>query len=215
MKKTRMRLSRAAQTEQNHERVLEAARRVFLARGFHVATLDQIANEAGFSKGVIYSHFASKADMFLALLERRIAERTAVNATIAEGFDGLDDFEELLASLVEASKIDPAWQLLVIEFRVTAARDRELNRRYAELHRRTLAGIAGLLERLFERAGVTPVDDPLELARHVIAFENGSVLEDAAARRLDVSELAAPLRRVIGAPPPPTEGAKAKRRHKP
>ena len=55
MKNRPTRLSRAEQTGQNHERVLEAARRVFLAKGFHVATLDQIANEAGFSKGVIYS----------------------------------------------------------------------------------------------------------------------------------------------------------------
>jgi hypothetical protein len=116
---------------------------------------------------------------------------------------------------MKASRADPAWQLLVIEFRVIAARDRELNRRYAALHQRTLDGIAGLLDRLFERSGVTPPGDLHELARHVIALENGGVLEDAATRRLDVREVAALLRRVIGAPPAPTRAQTAKRRRTP
>src|SRR5580693_4443956 len=69
------RLSRAEQNDRNRALLFAAARRVFLARGYHAATLEQIADEAGFSKGVVYSRFASKADLFLALLEDRIAER--------------------------------------------------------------------------------------------------------------------------------------------
>ena len=60
------RLTRAEQSERNRGLVLAAARRVFLARGYHGATLEQIADEAGFSKGVVYSQFESKADLFLA-----------------------------------------------------------------------------------------------------------------------------------------------------
>ena len=66
------RLSRAEQNDRNRALLLAAARRVFLERGYYAATLDQIADEAGFSKGAVYSRFASKADMFLALLEDRI-----------------------------------------------------------------------------------------------------------------------------------------------
>ena len=73
------RLTRVEQSERNRGLVLVAARRVFLARGYHRATLEQIADEAGFSKGVVYSQFESKADLFLALLEARIAERAAEN----------------------------------------------------------------------------------------------------------------------------------------
>ena len=77
------RLSRAEQNDRNRALLFAAARRVFLARGYHAATLEQIADEAGFSKGVVYSRFASKADMFLALLEDRITERAAQNAALA------------------------------------------------------------------------------------------------------------------------------------
>ncbi len=51
------RLSRPEQTQRNRSLVLKAARQVFLARGYHGATLERIADEAGFSKGVVYSQF--------------------------------------------------------------------------------------------------------------------------------------------------------------
>src|ERR1700677_3877481 len=84
----RTKLSREEQVERNRRLVLEAARRVFLARGYASATLDASAEEAGFSKGVVYSQFASKADMFLALLEASISERAEQNERLAERLDG-------------------------------------------------------------------------------------------------------------------------------
>src|ERR1700683_5836072 len=84
----RTKLSREERVERNRRLVLEAARRVFLARGYASATLDVIAEEAGFSKGVVYSQFASKADMFLALLEASISERAGQNERLAERLEG-------------------------------------------------------------------------------------------------------------------------------
>ena len=67
----------------NRASVLAAARRVFLAKGYAGATLEAIAEEAGFSKGVVYSQFGGKADLFLALLDARIDERAAQNERVA------------------------------------------------------------------------------------------------------------------------------------
>src|SRR5215831_3155314 len=133
------RLTRAEQAERNRALVLAAARQVFLARGYHGATLEQIADEAGFSKGVVYSQFDGKADMFLALLEARIAERAAGNARVAEAAvaDG-GGLQALLEHLSRGDKETPGWLLLVIEFRVHAARDAELSHRYAAAHARTI-----------------------------------------------------------------------------
>ncbi len=83
------RLSRAEQAGRNRALVLDAARQVFLARGYHGATLEQIAKEAGFPKGVVYSQFDSKADLFLALLEARIEERAAEHTRLAESLPAL------------------------------------------------------------------------------------------------------------------------------
>ena len=74
---------------------------MFLDRGYYAATLDQIADEAGFSKGAVYSRFASKADMFLALLEDRIAERAAQNARLAAELAGARELRRTLLDLAE------------------------------------------------------------------------------------------------------------------
>jgi len=201
----RSRLSRTEQTEQNRERVLDAARRVFLARGFHTATLDQIAEEAGFSKGAIYSQFESKADVFLTLLERRIEERGAKQARFAARLHGVEAFEALQTEIARISRLEPEWRLVVLEFRVFAARDKALNRRYAELHRRTIEGVAALLRLLYERSGVAP-PAPLDLlAANLIAHENGWGLEEAASVTFRAADQSRLLLRMLGAPPPPAE----------
>jgi AcrR family transcriptional regulator len=196
----RSRLTRTEQTEQNRERVLAAARRVFVARGFHTATLDQIAEEAGFSKGAIYSQFESKADVFFTLLERRIEERAALQMRLAAELDGIEEFEALYTEITRYSSADPAWRLLVIEFRVVAARDPALNRRYQRLHRRTIENVAAMLAILYERSGVAP-PEPLDvLAVNLLAHDNGCGLEMFAGAKLRVEEQSRILGRLLGAP---------------
>ena len=147
------RLSRAEQNDRNRALLLAAARRVFLERGYYAATLDQIADEAGFSKGAVYSRFASKADMFLALLEDRIAERAAQNARAGRRAGRHRELRRACVDLAQrAERGAPGWRLLVTEFRVHAARDPELNRRYAALHARTVDGIARSSPRSARRA---------------------------------------------------------------
>ena len=172
------RLSRAEQTDRNRAELFAAARRVFLAKGYHAATLEQIADEAGFSKGVVYSRFASKADMFLALLEERIAERAGQNAAAARRLAGSGDFRALLDLAQEAERAAPGWRLLVTEFRTHAARHPELNRRYAAVHARTVEGLARVLTTIGD-SGALP-SPPHQLAELLLAIEAGIALEQAA-----------------------------------
>lgn len=57
--------------------VLDAAREVFVAVGFHAAGMDDIAVQAGVSKPVLYQHFPGKLDLYLALLDEGIADLLA------------------------------------------------------------------------------------------------------------------------------------------
>ena len=174
------RLSRAEQNDRNRALLFSAARRVFLARGYHAATLEQIADEAGFSKGVVYSRFASKADMFLALLEDRIAERAGQNAQAAQALAGTGDFVALFDLAQRAERAAPGWRLLVTEFRIHAARDPGLNRRYAALHARTIAGIARALTVISEEGEESLPFPPRQLAELLLAVEAGLALEQQA-----------------------------------
>ena len=175
------RLTRAEQAERNRVLVLDAARQVFLARGYHNATLEQIADEAGFSKGVVYSQFASKADLFLALLDTRIAERAEENARLAESLPGGDQgLLALVGHLTAVDQLTRGWQLLVIEFRVHAARDAELSRRYAAAHARTIEALAGVLAAISARSGQEPAMELRPLAELMLALSVGVTLEQAA-----------------------------------
>ena len=175
-----VRLRRAEQVERNRTVVLGAARRVFLDRGYGGATVDAIAEEAGFSKGVVYSQFGSKADMFMALLEQRITERAAQNERLAAGKSLAEAARELLRAADRDVVSEREWARLLVEFRAHAARDPVLNRRYADAHRRTVAQLAALLARLHEQAGMSPVVPPQSMAEFVLAMGTGVTLERAA-----------------------------------
>ena len=203
------RLSRAEQNERNRALVLEAARRVFLARGYHAATLDEIADEAGFSRGVVQSRFGNKADLFLALLEERIAERAAQNARLAEGLGGAEGMRVLREHAARRNRAELDWGLLLIEFRVHAARDRGLSVRYAALHARTRQRLAGVITDVYRRAGQPPPFPPKEMAQMILTVEAGVRLEQAAdPQGLEPPAAFERLRGFIESPLPSGDGAR-------
>lgn len=173
------RLSRAEQVGRNRERVLDAARMVFLREGYAGARLDAIAEQAGFSKGVVYSQFAGKADLFLALVEARIAERAAVNARLAADGAGLDGLAALLGANERRSAEGGDWMRLLIEFRVVAARDPELAARYGALHARTVEHFGEAVRTVLANGGLTTAYPARVVAQLVLALESGRVLERA------------------------------------
>src|ERR1700739_1186795 len=66
------RLTREQSKAKTRQRLLVAARTVFARRGYHGASVEEIAAAAGFSTGALYSNFDGKEDLFLALMEREI-----------------------------------------------------------------------------------------------------------------------------------------------
>ena len=135
-----MRLSRAESKAATRAELLDAARRVFVERGYHGASLELVAGEAGYTKGAVYSAFGSKARMFLAVHEREIERRAAAWREVA------DDPQAAAQRWVERVRGERGWVLAVLEFRLHAARDPELNAQYSERHRRyreTVSEIVG------------------------------------------------------------------------
>src|SRR4051794_37247650 len=72
------RRSRAAREDGTdaRQRLLAAASKVFAKHGYRAASVDQVAAEAGFSKGAMYWHFGSKEDLLHALIDERVGDRT-------------------------------------------------------------------------------------------------------------------------------------------
>src|SRR5919204_587365 len=90
----------------------------------------------------------------------------------------------LIAALFEnatrVARAEPKWGLLVIEFRVHAAREPDVNRRYAAAHARTLDAFADVVAMVYERAGDEPPFEPRRMAELIMAIGAGTELEQAA-----------------------------------
>jgi AcrR family transcriptional regulator len=200
------RLSRAEQNDRNRALLLSTALRVFLSRGYHAASLEQIADEAGFSKGAVYSRFESKADMFLALLTDRIAARAAENTAAVAELASSGTMAGLIELAWQAERATPGWRLLVTEFRVLAARDPALNRRYAAAHATTIDGIASLLSAMTERDGISLAVPARQLAELFLAIETGLALEQLASPdAIDTRQAGAVLRQLAELATPPAD----------
>jgi AcrR family transcriptional regulator len=123
------RLTRAESRLRTRERLLEAAAEVFRRQGYNGATLEAVAEAAGYTKGAVYSNFATKADLFSALLQRYVDAEAEMqgtefaNSTVGEFIDQLDAiFRRQVAD-------DPGWVVLQIEFWLAAVRDPAIRER--------------------------------------------------------------------------------------
>ena len=71
----RTRLTNQERVALTRQRLLAAAATVFARRGYHAASVEEVASEAGYSTGAVYHHFKGKEDLFLALFEEHVTER--------------------------------------------------------------------------------------------------------------------------------------------
>jgi AcrR family transcriptional regulator len=176
------RLTQAEKREANRERILRAARAVFGARGYHGATIEEIAAEAGLSNGAIYYNFDSKGDLFLELLEERMEERVRhMHRTLAgtAGEGGRDvGLDEEARDATRSLKESREWRLLLFEFVAHAARTPSLRSKLRTHKRRFRAALAEVLEqRLAERGAVSPLPSE-QLALTAMALANGLAFEE-------------------------------------
>jgi len=124
---------RRMRAPERRQQILEVARKVFGRRGYHTVTMDSVAKEAGVTKPILYDHFPSKRELYLALLEsdlanlqKRLAEglensrgnRERIRASFQTYFDFVDEHAEGFRLLMqEAVGGDRHFQDLVFRFR--------------------------------------------------------------------------------------------------
>ena len=172
--KKRVRPTRA----QTRARLLKAAGEVFAERGYDRASLEDVAGAAGLTKGAVYSSFASKDELFYALMRERIGERLELVAEAAERQATVEDITRDAGGAVGkliSSQAD--WHLLFIEFWARAVRDPDLCEEFARERRSARGLIARVLE---ERAAEAKIELPApaeQLAVAVLALSNGVAIE--------------------------------------
>jgi AcrR family transcriptional regulator len=173
------RLTRPERRERTRGDLLAAARTVFERHGFHRASLDQIADEAGYTKGAVYSHFpGGKDELFLAVLDRHIDGRVPRYAEIILSQDSFEaSLRAIARHLVALGAKDPAWTPLLVEFWTHASHDADLRAAVQERNDRQTRAIAALIDDLAARHGVTYALPTVEVVRGSSALARGMGLE--------------------------------------
>jgi AcrR family transcriptional regulator len=154
---------------------LSAALRVFARRGYRDAGVDEIAAEAGYSKGAVYWHFSGKAELLLTLLDERVdapmREKVALLASAPVEQDMSVEASDTFARLA-AGERDAL--MLEREYATLALRDPELGERYAERQSELRRSLAAAMEARARHLGTPELGIPAEdVARIVMAIIAG------------------------------------------
>lgn len=172
--------------------LLDAAEEVFAEKGFNTATLDDIAQAAGYTKGAIYKHFAGKEELFLAVSDRywrRYFDNFAEVMTNASqvGERELDDIAERWRQLSQDRGAEHA--ALGHEFALYLLRNPEARERVAGKRAEVVEQLAKFIVDGVERLGGTLLIPALTLAQVLVATSDSAVL----ASQLDDIDLYRPV----------------------
>ena len=154
--------------------LIEAAAEVFVEKGLQAASLDEVAERAGFTRGAIYSNFGSKEDLVLAVLDW-YTSRTLEAYSEAEAFEEWDP-ESAAKVWSRVVHGDPDLALLHMEFRLYALRDPVFRRKLAEAHRGQVERIARFIEENLRNRGLRLKIPALDFAEIGWAASDGLLL---------------------------------------
>jgi AcrR family transcriptional regulator len=147
--------------------LVDAAAEVFARRGFQAASLDEIAEAAGFTRGAIYSNFGGKDDLMLAVVEQHSQSLIGAFSSAMDTEAAPDQRAAVAAALwKDIVRRDRNLVALWLEFRLYALRNPQFRRRLAEVERQQVAEIVRMIEREVEDLGITmkmPAEDMAEI----------------------------------------------------
>jgi AcrR family transcriptional regulator len=162
--------------EQTRQHLLAAAAQVFAERGFHGASLDEVAAVAGFTKGAVYSNFRNKEDLFVALFKANYDRETEALRAALEGSevppeDRLSDFVALIRD--QTSESGGNFPLLYQEFWLYAARNPSARELLTQTDDEAMQAVAELIESERDRWGMQPLESSIQAARIIEVLFRG------------------------------------------
>ncbi len=174
------RLTREQSKAQTRERLLGAARTVFARRGYHGASVEEIAAEAGYSTGALYSNFDGKQALFLALLDREIDEHAReIEEAVRERDTVAERARGGAARWMAMIEREPELQLLFMEFWAYAGRDPNVRRQVAASFARARAVLTRLIS-----DGARDFDLELELPAEQLAIAIDALADGIARQKM-------------------------------
>ncbi len=196
------RLTRSESQARTRELLVATARTMFLREGYAATSLEKVAEEAGFSKGAVYSNFEGKDALCLAVLDtlhRDVAE--AVLGSFSGGVT-LDEALETFDRWAEARLGDQDWSALEAEFAARSRRDPHLKQALQARNDRIRGLIAEALRTTCEEHGLRIPLSYDGAANALYSLGVGLGLQRSLDPQLDVHVLSDVVRVIAGMPVP-------------
>lgn len=174
-------LTRRESQARTRERLLTSAEREFLRRGFGAASIDKIAQRAGYTTGAVYSNFSNKEELALGVLERRMA---TVASALQEGLAAAEPtLEARLAAiehLMNTMLGHEDWIVFSTEFALATRRRTEIRKQFGQRLAIAKQAMAALLRVQHDEVGIELPMDPERLGSALVGLGIGlSVLRIA------------------------------------
>jgi AcrR family transcriptional regulator len=172
----RKRLSREESRAQTRERLLDAGKEVFIKVGIDAASLEEVAETAGYSRGAFYSNFANKDELVVGVLEMEIQRGLQeLNDLFAQDLPPMERLAVIRSVYLSMSgDIDDC--MFWMGIRLYAVRNPDVRPKIAEILRSHTAAVAGYVRRMYEELGKEPPAPPEVIAVGLLAQAQGLAL---------------------------------------
>jgi AcrR family transcriptional regulator len=149
-------ITRREKQQQTRRALLHAAEKLFCRQGLEAASVDQVAQEAGYTKGAFYANFKSKEELFLVMLDERFAhELERLDQLLAGEQDPMVEAQAAAADFIHFAGGED-WPRLYFQFVSHAARDEEFREELATRMKAMRARLTELFTHWKEGFGQTP-----------------------------------------------------------
>ena len=212
----RKRLSREDSRDRTTQRLLAAAGKLIAKRGLSDTSLEDISEEAGYTRGAFYSNFSSKGDLFIELLRR---DHEATNAQLRALRDDslpLDPIQQRIQEIYTQMYSTNESFMIWTEARMLAARDAKFRVKLDVLLVEKRAEVAELIEYFYRRAGIaSPLAPPTLAMGFNSLFEGVKLTMLSSPGELTSEDAESVLRLFVESLMQPTrlQGAKSTRRN--
>lgn len=191
------RLTRSETQAQTRAALVATAERLFLAEGYNATSLLQVAQAAGFTKGAVYSNFATKHELGLAVLESLQDQRVGALIEALVAADGLGARVEAFGRWAEENIGDVGWTAFEVEFATSARHSEEIRDALAQRRRMVTQALADLLADQAAEHGVELPAPALDVATRLLALGVGLGVQRAFDPELPVRLLVEEVRRLL------------------
>jgi AcrR family transcriptional regulator len=171
-------LTRKQKQAKTRSALLDSASKIFCRHGLANASVEQVAEDAGYTKGAFYANFRSKEELFLVMLDEKFAaEIERIDRMLAGGEEPGEEARHATEDVVRFASADPEWSKLFFEFTAYAGRDENFRQELATRCRAMNERLAEILKRW---SADFPVEPPLplfEIASMSSMITNGFMMQ--------------------------------------